>query len=239
MQMQAKRLAFFICNPFGLLFLNASRMTCAMAPLHAVLTGDLMLSTRSTPAQVDNVMALIETSARRFSAAVRFHRYRGDGWQIYLGPASQGLAAMVLIAAQLRATGSLSSRMALGLGEACGLDHATLGKAGGTAFVGSGRALDAMADDRWLALAGTGVDPLHHALIAYLDAQVQGWSLEQAEAVALSLDPDGPHRQQTLADRLGISRQAFAARLHAAGFPLIAQATRAFAARFSQDSADG
>ncbi|TGD64023.1 hypothetical protein EYC08_11355 [Tabrizicola sp. WMC-M-20] len=210
-----------------------------MTQLHAVLTGDLILSTRSTAAQVDDTMMVIEEAVDRFGDDTRFHRYRGDGWQAYIGAAGRGLEAMLFLAAQLRAMDLLSSRMALGLGDATGFDTGTLGTAGGMAFVQSGRALDAMTDGQWLALAGKGVDPLHHALMAYLDAQVQGWSPEQAEAVALSLDPDGPYSQQVQAERLGISRQAFGARLSAAGFDLTRQATRAFAAQFVQGAADG
>ena len=210
-----------------------------MVSIHAVLTGDLILSTRSAPAQVDDTMRLIEVAAQRFSDAARFHRYRGDGWQVYVGAASQGLDAMVWIAAQLGATDLLSTRMALGLGDAYGLDQSSLGMAGGMAFVRSGRALDALGEGRWLALAGEQVDPMHHALMAYLDAQVQGWSQEQAEAVALMLDPEGPHSQQVLADRLKISRQAFASRLSAAGFDLTRQTTRAFATRFATELPDG
>ena len=210
-----------------------------MAKLHAVLTGDLILSTRSTPAQVDETMALIENAAHRVSDQARFHRYRGDGWQVYVGAAGQGLGAMVYLAAQLCAAEGLSSRMALGIGDAQGFDQGNLGTATGTAFVTSGRALDAMADGQWLALAGKGMDPLHHALMAYIDAQVRGWSPQQAEAVAWSLTPDLDLPQQALAATLGISRQAFAARLNAAGFALIHQATRAFAAQFSPEPTDG
>lgn len=210
-----------------------------MGPLHAVLTGDLILSTRSTPAQVDDTMALIEKAAQRFSDKARFHRYRGDGWQVYVGPAGQGLGAMVYLAAQLCADEGLSSRMALGIGDAHGFDQGSLGTAGGMAFVRSGRALDAMADGQWLALAGEGVDPLHHALMAYIDAQVRGWSPQQAEAVAWSLTPDLDLPQQALAATIGISRQAFAARLNAAGSALVHQATRAFASHFSAEPTDG
>lgn len=222
-------LAFLECKPYDL----------QMPDRHAVLTGDLILSTRSTPAQVDDTMALIEGSARTFSKHARFHRYRGDGWQVYVGAAGQGLDAMVFIAAQLCAAGGLSSRMALGLGDAHGFDQGSLGTAGGLAFVHSGRALDAMQAGQWLTLAGQGVDPLHHALMAYLDVQVQGWSPQQAQAVALSLAPVRASSQQVLAEQLGISRQAFAARLHAAGFALTEQATRAFAAHFAQGVVDG
>lgn len=214
-------------------------MTCIMPALHAVLTGDLILSTRRTPAQVDATMALIEATARKFSPVARFHRYRGDGWQVYVGAGWRGLEAMVFLAAQMRATGALSSRMALGLGEAHGYDLGNLGTAGGTAFVLSGRALDALADGQWLAVAGAGVDPLHIALMGYLEAQVRGWSPEQAQAVALTLEPGASHGQQVLAETLGISRQAFAARLSAAGFDLTRQAVRAFATHFAPSGTDG
>lgn len=237
--MQAIWLAFFICKLFDLLFVDARHMTCLMAPLHAVLTGDLIASTRGTPAQVDATMTLIQTTAQRFSPDARFDRYRGDGWQVYVGQAWRGLDAMVFLLAHLRANGLLESRIALGLGDAHGLDQGSLGRAGGTAFTQSGHALDAMADGRRLMLAADRVDPLHHALMAYIDAQVQGWSPEQGQAVALMLDPAGPHRQQVLAGQLGISRQAFAARLNAAGFALIEQAIQAFQTRFRAGDSDG
>ncbi|WP_103333690.1 hypothetical protein [Pseudotabrizicola formosa] len=210
-----------------------------MIQRHAVLTGDLILSTRSTAAQVDDTMMVIEEAIDRLGSTARFHRYRGDGWQAYVGAAAQGLEVMVFLAAQLRAMDLLSSRMALGIGDATGFDKGNLGTAGGMAFVASGRALDAMSTGQWLALAGAGTDPLHQALMAYLDAQVQGWSPEQAEAVALSLDPDGQQSQQVLAERLGISRQAFGARLSAAGFDLTRRAIRAFATQFAQGDTDG
>lgn len=210
-----------------------------MSKLHAVLTGDLIYSTRSAPAQVDEAMLLIETSVRLLDAEARFQRFRGDGWQVHLTPASQGLLILVFLAAQLRGTGKLCSRIALGVGDAYGYDQGSLGTAGGAAFVQSGRALDAMPDGRWFALAGQGVDPLHQALMAFLDAQIQRWSPQQAQAVALSLGPDNILSQQALADHLGISRQAYAARLAAAEFSLTTQALRAFSMHFAQDVAFG
>ena len=210
-----------------------------MAPLHAVLTGDLIHSQRSSAAQVDDTMALIEAAARRIVPAARFHRYRGDGWQVHLGPARDGLRTMVHIAAQLGRDEGLASRIALGLGDAFGLDRQSLASAGGGAFVASGRALDAMTAGHRLALAGAGVDPLHQALVAYIDVQAQGWSPAQAEAVALALaaDPGTPHL--ALAAELAISRQAFAARLSAAGYELVIEALAAFSLRFADGAADG
>ncbi|MDO8881897.1 hypothetical protein [Pseudotabrizicola sp.] len=210
-----------------------------MAQLHAVLTGDLIHSTRGTPAQLDDTMALIEAAAHRFSDEARFHRYRGDGWQVYVGAAGRGLGAMIYIAARLIQDEGLASRIALGIGDAQGLAEPTLASAGGGAFVASGRALDAMTGGRRLALAGAVFDPLHHALMASLDAQVQGWSPQQAEAVAWTLTPGLDVPQQALADMLGISRQAFAARLNAAGFALIEQAIRAFATHFTAEASHG
>jgi hypothetical protein len=236
--MQANWLAFLLSNPFDLLLPDAGRKTCGMV-LHAVLTGDLVLSTRSTVAEIDRTMDLIESSALAFDPSTRFQRYRGDGWQIYAGAAGQGLGAMVLVAASLAAAEALSSRIALGLGTVEGLQHDSLGRAGGGAFVASGRALDKMTAGQRLAMAGAGVDPLHHALLSYIDAQTRGWSPQQAEAVALSIGPATRQPQQTRAAGLGISRQAFAARLATAGFPLVEQAIHAFSTRFQAEQSDG
>lgn len=237
--MQANRLAFFICKPNDLLLFSASHMTCGMAQRHAVLTGDLIGSTAGASAEVDRAMALIDAAARRYGPDARFHRYRGDGWQVHVGPGARGLGAMVYIAAVLRAEGALPSRIALGLGEAHGLEAGTLGQAGGPAFLHSGRALDAMGPDRRLALAGDGVDPLHDALMAYVDSQITGWSVPQAEAMALVMAPAGPQSLTELAEGLGIRRQALAARLNAGGFKLIEKTLQAFAQHFADEATDG
>jgi biotin operon repressor len=203
----------------------------------AVLTGDLIASTRAPVAAVSASMALIAQISARIGTTTRFTRYRGDGWQIYLDDPGRGLWAMLLIAASLRAAGLPESRIALGLGAAHGGSADSLVTAGGEAFTASGRALDALAPPARLALAGAGVDRLHQRLVAFLEERAEGWSREQAEAVALALEPEEQPTQAQIAARLGITRQAVAARLQAAGFANIKAAEQDFHHVFHREEA--
>jgi hypothetical protein len=203
----------------------------------AVLTGDLIGSTHAPVDAVSESMALISKIAAGIGKTTRFTRYRGDGWQIYLDDPGQGLWAMLVIAASLRAAALPESRIALGLGAAHGGSADSLVTAGGAAFTASGRALDGLTAPHTLALAGTGIDRLHQRLIALLDERVSGWSREQAEVVAMALAPQDQPTQAQMAARLGISRQAVAARLQAAGFANIKAAEQDFFHVFHREGA--
>ncbi|MCX7888951.1 MAG: hypothetical protein N2422_04365 [Rhodobacteraceae bacterium] len=199
---------------------------------HAVITGDLIGSAAAPADRVEEALRRIGACAAGFDPGTRFSRFRGDGWQILLAEAGLGLRVALAIAAELAAAGGPQSRMAIGIGAAAGIAGPTLAAATGTAFVASGRALDAMAGGRRLDIAGEGVDRLHRCLVDYIDRQVQDWSVEQAEAMAMRLGPGQPPPRSRIAARLGITRQAVAARLAAAGHDLIERATAAFAAEF-------
>lgn len=212
-----------------------------MTPQAAVLTGDLIGSTEAAPGAIEAAMARIARVNDRLLVPAHFARYRGDGWQLYLPSPGLGLATMILIAADLRATGGLESRIALGLGAPY-LDNISnflevddLSSANGSAFIFSGRALDGMPKSQRLALAGEGTDILHQRLISMIDDRISNWSREQAEAVALALSPEGALTQSQIAARLGISRQAVAARLHAAGFSQINGAATDFLHKFGAE----
>ena len=83
-----------------------------------------------------------------------------------------------------------------------------------------------------LAIAGEGVDALHARVISMIEDQVMNWSREQAEAMALALGPKDPPTQQAMAEKLGITRQAVAARLHAAGYRQLNGAAQDFLTTF-------
>lgn len=187
-------------------------------------------------------MARITAIADRINSIATFARYRGDGWQLYLERPGLGLTMMILIAADLRAAGGLESRISLGLGGAYFnsfknlLAQHNILAANGSAFTSSGRALDAMSKSQRLVLAGEGVDILHKRLITLIGDRMDSWSREQAEAVALALSPEGVLTQVEMATRLGISRQAVAARLQAAGFDQINGASIDFLKKFGPES---
>lgn len=199
----------------------------------AVLTGDLIGSTDATP---DAVEAAISVVSACFGRKNGFTRFRGDGWQVYLDQAGYGLWAMLRIAAALRAAGGLESRIALGIGTAEDVDLANLSTARGSAFVASGRALAGMQKGARLVMAGAGLDPLHCQLAPLMDERTSGWSPEQAEAAALAWSAFQHPTQQEMAERLGISRQAVAARLKSAGFAALDMAQWQFFQRFAPDT---
>ena len=200
----------------------------------AVITGDLISSTTSTEEVVTDTMNLIHTIADEVGPDTRFTRHRGDGWQIILTQPGLALRAMCCIAARLASAGRLQSRMVIGLGTAGGLSGSSLAAASGTAFTASGRTLDHMPKGRMLDVAGDGVDALHSNLIAYIDRQIQGWSAGQSEAAAHVLTMALPPPQVVTAAKLGISRQAFAARLSTSGYEMIDAATAAFFTVFNE-----
>lgn len=206
----------------------------------AVLTGDLVGSTRARPEATDDAIEHIAAVAAQLKGYATFTRFRGDGWQLYLDRPGLALAVSILIISGLRASGKLETRISIGLGGASLSSRKTLLAtrdllaATGTAFITSGRALDQMPRDRRLVLSGEGVDRLHQRLVALLDERISTWSPEQAEVAAMALRPNDTPTQSAMAEHLGISRQAVAARLKASGFASITAAANDFLLHFSE-----
>lgn len=215
-----------------------------MIKLAAVLTGDLVGSTRADPAQVERTMTVLEEHAaligKATQADTRFTRFRGDGWQIILQNPQNFLWVAVYFKALLRggAPTLLANRIAIGLGTADSLGSVGLSAAKGKAFTNSGRALDAMVSaGQVIALAGEGTDDMQRCVMAFLAERISGWSPEQAQAVRLKLAPGTSPTQGEMAAHLGITRQAIGARLQAAGYPLIENACLVFRAHdFTKDA---
>lgn len=194
----------------------------------AILTGDMIGST-AQPAAVSAAMQVLTevsgTVERWSGRPARFTRFRGDGWQFAL-PAGYALRAALLVAARLRAGGHLQTRIAIGIGPLTYSGTRDLSDASGPAFTASGRARDQMPKGQVWAIAGA-VEPWAEALIALAEWHSARWSREQAEAVAVMLAE--PEVTQLLAaERVGITRQAWQARLSGAGFAAWRPALRAF-----------
>jgi hypothetical protein len=192
----------------------------------AILTGDLIGSTRVAADALERAMAALTGAAEAMStwgpgAATRFTRYRGDGWQVYVADSGLALRCALALTASLRAADAgLATRAAIGIGPVDTLGSSSLADARGAAFEASGHALDAMSRGRRLAIEGEGVTPLHRVIVDLVDERSGRWTANQAEATALHLGPDQP----TLADlatRLGISAQAVNYRLAGAGAPTL------------------
>lgn len=205
--------------------------------LAAILTGDLIAST-DHPERIDAAMACVAEAAGMMAGwsdtAPRFTRFRGDGWQIRVPP-GLALRAALLVAARLRsASGStgagLATRIAIGIGPLASTGTRDLSDAGGAAFTASGRALDRMARGQAWAIAGE-APPWAEALVALAEWHSARWSPEQAEAMAVMLAQ--PELTQLMAaSRVGITRQAWQARLSGAGYAAWRPALRAFESGF-------
>jgi DNA-directed RNA polymerase specialized sigma24 family protein len=205
-----------------------------MASCIAVLTGDIIASRRLQPAErlsavLDDTLALLAT---RFGAVTE--RYRGDGFQLVLPQAWQGVTAAVLLRAELIRHSRRDQRWDARLAIAIGRDDQwqpgrRLAEASAPPFVASGQALDALDDDHHLALRlEAGESECLALLMRYLDEMLEGWTPAAAEAVAGLLCH--AESQQALAERLGISQPAVHKRLRTARWPLL-QETLAYLER--------
>lgn len=206
-----------------------------MAQHAAVLTGDLIASTEAGQAATDSAMELIQSVASaesgRDGADVRFTRYRGDGWQIFCSDPAKVFRLAVLVLANLQSRPNLpKTRISAATGPIAFLPDVGLASASGPVFSISGRNLDGMTRRRLAFESQESPMPCKDALFAYLEWQSGRWSPEQAEAIALTFRHDPPH-PGTSAEDLGISRQAFSARLDGAGYLPVWEAEKAFRAR--------
>lgn len=206
----------------------------------AVLTGDIVRSTRIEARQLDAAMRIISASAADLSvitsADSRFTRFRGDGWQFILHTANLALRATLLVLADLRAANlGVETRISVGIGRHSNLGTKDLSDASGSAFVVSGRSLDEMPGHRKLSVAGGGTETSRG--VADRDWQLaifdlaewisSHWTQPQAKAMAMALRLDW-RTHDDLAQRLGITRQAIHARLTGAGFRAMTSAIVTF-----------
>lgn len=215
----------------------------------AVLTGDLIGSSKVAPEALEKAMDLLAAAAGDIARWApgkpnsaprdpRFTRFRGDGWQMLVAPPALALRAALVLAARLRAADlEVATRVAIGIGPAGSLGGASLADARGPAFEASGRSLDHIGRTRRLAIDGEGIGGLHRVVLDLLDEIASHWTRQQAEAAALYLAPDAPTLEQ-IAPRLGISAQAVNYRLSGAGAAAIRRALRGWEEDLEAGDAD-
>jgi hypothetical protein len=204
----------------------------APSPDTAILTGDLIGSTRLPAPEVDRALALLAASARDIAGwaggETRFTRFRGDGWQIRVTEPALALRAALVLLARMRAPDSpLASRVAIGIGPITSAGTRDLADGSGPAFTASGRTLDSLPKNGTLDIAGQGVGLLHSGFVNLLEAIMRRWTPEQAEAISLHLHPDDPILDE-VAGRLGISIQAASLRIRGGSGPDLRLALKAW-----------
>lgn len=186
----------------------------------AVLTGDIVASSRLSQDDLDDVLATVagsaETAAAWTGVRARFGRYRGDGWQC-LGPSSAlSLRAALFIRAGLRARRhALDTRISIGIGFGA-VPETGVAAASGPAFERSGAGLDDMGRAARFAFTPSDNPALAGALFALADEISRRWTVRQAEVFVHALPPDAP-TQSAIGERLDVSQQMVAKHLRAGG----------------------
>ncbi len=186
-----------------------------------VLTGDIVGSTDLTSAELFEVRQTLTETVSALSTtlgAPHFDIHRGDGWQFAFTNRNMGLRVALLFRSALRSrSDSYDTRVAIAVGEEP-LESADISVATSPTFVASGRTLDAMPADQFMAHASGGA---LHAATLLADHISQGWTQAQARAILPFMMPDHKPTQKDVANSLGISRQAVGQALDAAGYPAI------------------
>lgn len=210
----------------------------------AVLTGDLVDSTRQPTDQVEAAMQALRKASAHVASwqtpphATRFTRFRGDGWQIVLHDHRFSLRTAVVLQGSLGALG-LESRISIGIGPAQSLGTTDLSDAAGKAFETSGQGLDKMPDISRIAVAGATITEEDTMVADLLGERMGRWTAAQAEAAALQLaSPDRIITLQEIGKTLGISPQAVNDRARGAGTATIASVLRRWETLKRRDGRD-
>ncbi|MGI6354762.1 MAG: hypothetical protein GX937_13865 [Lentisphaerae bacterium] len=166
---------------------------------YAVLTGDLVKSSRMSPAQSTSAMECLRQLAKEFESVYpdstigQLDTFRHDSWQWLLAKPELALRAAVFMRTGLRSLSDrnvkFDTRVAIGTGtvETETIVEHRISDSRGSAFTRSGKALDAMkkysrlayaaesdiAAERWLA----------GGLVPLLDCVVTVWTPIEARAV--------------------------------------------------------
>lgn len=197
---------------------------------YAVLTGDVIRSSRLSTAQRERVMAVLSSLVDSFKTLDEQidsrgpQVFRGDSWQVVMSEPQFALHAALFLRAGLKSQEQVDTRIAVGLGQVEEWND-DLGKADGTAFRRSGAAFDAMKRQdtlacRWQPSSTTDETHAEVAASAFFQAALHfvarlanEWSTKEALAVFYTLQgetqkriskqwPEGVTTQQNIANTL-------------------------------------
>ena len=208
----------------------------------AVLTGDIVKSTRMKADVFDTVMKTVikaANEASRFDASsappARAEVFRGDGWQAVLGSPSVALRAAFYVRASAIVAGG-DTRVSIGIGGFDHIDKKNVARSSGEAFLASGRGLDEMKPRQRLVLFDDGFDASAHrwarTAIGLGDVIASGWTRRQAEIVLYQLRQFGGVTGVEIAKHAGVATQTISKHLKAARWDSIELLLNAFAEEY-------
>ena len=201
--------------------------------LCAVITGDIVASSALPPSGRRRLLRVMEESSRvlrrAFGAAVPLDVdvFRGDSWQVYLADPVPALRAALLFRAALRAgmeSHRFDTRLAIGIGTADMVPRVRASRGGGEAFRASGLALDAMRKRRMaVAFPSSGAEASLDVIAHLLDGIAVHWTDRQAKAIVGALQGWKQAKIAASWGGRGITQQAAALHLEAAGWHAVAR----------------
>lgn len=208
-----------------------------MGSIYAVLTGDVVGSTKLTGPKLDSFFAVLGQGVASWEGwgddivAGGPERFRGDGWQLVLRNPGYALRIALLLRAHLARERQVHTRIAIGVGSVDALHPERLAASSGDAFVCSGRSLETLRASRLMDietgdLFEAGLKATLQSIVGLCDTLAANWTQRQAEVLQIALRPDAPN-QAGLGERLGISQQAVAAHYRKSGWMSLLQACEA------------
>lgn len=171
------------------------------SPLYAVLTGDLVKSSKLPAEDFHSVKDCLKKAVRQLNGLIEDNSpglvkgsidfYRGDGWQLLLTRPAYALRACLYLRACLKAHTGIDTRISVGVGEVSHIDPKNISQSIGKAFELSGKGLDDLKSLKRMTIAFPYyMDSRNSNLVSVFelcDAIVQKWTKKQAEAVSWAL----------------------------------------------------
>jgi hypothetical protein len=217
------------------------KATMTQLRYHAVLTGDIIGSSRLRSPQMKSVRSSLVSAVdvvRRWKRGLikgKLEFFRGDGWQLLLTDPAMAMRVGVFLRASLLAGGMADSRIAIGMGKGEETNSAKLALSTGQAFVLSGHALDEMTHYSSMTIEiPKSAGPLSDWLpvIGHLcDSLIDQWTRRQAEMVCVAIGPKEPDYEKVARSlKPAVSKQAVAKGLRGANWYAIREAIHRFEA---------
>jgi hypothetical protein len=163
--------------------------------IYAVLTGDLVKSSKLSVEQSRKAIELLKRRAgefeKTFQGAIQgeLDSFRHDSWQLLMKRPALAIRATIFLRASVKmqsdATTRFDTRIAIGIGTVDSISRRRISDSRGAAFTLSGKALDAM-NGQHLAFASENSlagDCIAQGMIPLLDCVISDWTATESRAV--------------------------------------------------------
>jgi hypothetical protein len=167
--------------------------------LYAVLTGDLVKSSRLSVDQSKRAIELLKRSSgefeKSFQGAIQgeLDSFRHDSWQLLMKRPALAIRATIFLRASIKmesdATTRYDTRIAIGIGTVDSISRRRISDSRGAAFTFSGKALDGMGGERLAFASENGLtgDCIAQGVIPLLDCVISDWTATESRAVCGAL----------------------------------------------------